>query len=159
VLNEVTSCAQVFVWTGIVEDCERDCNSVRASTEQCHVRRRSPTICQRVLCCGIVLGDLRDKQPPWIAIALWLKRSFACYRCSDVRTAIVLLKSVADFLCPTIFFYHFMYYTDTGGTFFVMLSYYFALRRAPSTSAAVRWSGCRAVSDVCFTVFDDGSDV
>src|ERR1700759_4196717 len=57
--------------------------------------------------------------------------------CLPTALHTVTLKSIADFLCPVMVFYHFLYYTDTGGTLFVLLAYYFSLRYATLRSALV----------------------
>lgn len=45
------------------------------------------------------------------------------------------MNSISIFLFPVSFFFHFLYYTDSGSTFFVLLSYYLSLRKNYLASA------------------------
>jgi alpha-1,2-glucosyltransferase len=54
---------------------------------------------------------------------------------------------------PVSFFYHFLYYTDSGSTFFVLLSYFLALKKKYLASAAV--TGVNQGISVCNDVPTD----
>jgi alpha-1,2-glucosyltransferase len=47
------------------------------------------------------------------------------------------LEALSCFLFPISFFYHFLYYTDSGSTFFVLLSYDLALKNRFAISSLV----------------------
>ena len=46
-------------------------------------------------------------------------------------------QALNDFLCPGVFFYYFLYYTDTGGLAFVMWGYMCSLRNYHKTATLV----------------------
>ena len=44
-------------------------------------------------------------------------------------TTAIILKSIVTSIFPVLFFFNFLYYTDPGSLFFVLLTYYLSLKQ------------------------------
>ena len=56
---------------------------------------------------------------------------------SSSSSTSLALKSLCDAMCPVVFFFQFLYYTDTGATLFVLLAYEASLRPNNSLRSAM----------------------